>query len=205
LEELTDHLEDLKEEGMDQNSSSRLGKPEQVAEAAAVAYRRRSFLGRHPAAAFLVFAISPVVSFIVLFVAGCLLTGLILFGVGMREMPNGIAGCALCLANSLPTVVIPSILAIILYCQLARRLGLGTTWILVSSVAIALIASSIGVWPGPVDHYQTLGLCWSGLWHGGWGGWVAKIQFLVQLIVPLTFAWWFMRRKPGPGRLELAS
>ncbi len=69
MEELTDHLEDLKEEGMDRNSFSRLGEPEQVAEAAAIVYRRRSFLGRHPAAAFLVFGVSPVVSLIALFIA----------------------------------------------------------------------------------------------------------------------------------------
>ena len=43
VEELSDHLEDVKEDGMDQNSSSRLGDPEQVADTAVAAYRRRSF------------------------------------------------------------------------------------------------------------------------------------------------------------------
>ena len=56
-EELSDHLEDFKEENMSTEADvySRLGKPEQVANAAVAAYRRRSFLGRHPTAAFLVF------------------------------------------------------------------------------------------------------------------------------------------------------
>ena len=69
-EELSDHLDDLKEENMSKavDVVSRLGKPEQVAEAAVTAYRRRSFLGRHPTAAFLVFAVSPLVSQIGFFV-----------------------------------------------------------------------------------------------------------------------------------------
>jgi hypothetical protein len=42
-----------------------LGEANQVADAAVTAYRRRSFVGRHPAAAFLVFAVSPVLSMVV--------------------------------------------------------------------------------------------------------------------------------------------
>ena len=46
-EELSDHLEDFTEENMstEANMSSRLGKPEEVADAAVTAYRRRGFLG----------------------------------------------------------------------------------------------------------------------------------------------------------------
>jgi hypothetical protein len=85
VDELTDHLEDLKEENMSTQAAmcSRLGKPGQVAEAAVTAYRRRSFLGRH---LILVFAISPVVSLIVLFLASLALIGLIEVGVGIGWM-----------------------------------------------------------------------------------------------------------------------
>ena len=66
-EELGDHLEDLKEENVEADAISRLGEPDQVAESAVGAYRRRSFLGRHPTAAFMVFAISPVVPLYLVF------------------------------------------------------------------------------------------------------------------------------------------
>ncbi|MGA2258845.1 MAG: hypothetical protein ABSG53_29610 [Thermoguttaceae bacterium] len=62
MEELTDHLDDLKEQSMEADAISRLGKPDQVAEAAVTAYQRRRFFGGHPAAAFLVFGVSPPVS-----------------------------------------------------------------------------------------------------------------------------------------------
>ena len=41
-EELSDHLEDLKEESMETDALSRLGEPGQLANAAVAAYRRRS-------------------------------------------------------------------------------------------------------------------------------------------------------------------
>ena len=70
MEELSDHFQDVTEEIMSTEASvsSRLGEPEQVAKAVVTAYRRRSFLGRHPTAAFLVFAVSPVVSLAALLV-----------------------------------------------------------------------------------------------------------------------------------------
>ena len=52
VEELSDHLDDLKEESMEVDAISRLGEPEQVADAAVAAYRRRSSPGRHPTVTF---------------------------------------------------------------------------------------------------------------------------------------------------------
>ena len=48
MDELSDHFQDITEENMgtEANVLSRLGEPEHVAESAATAYRRRSFLGR---------------------------------------------------------------------------------------------------------------------------------------------------------------
>ena len=87
MEELSDHLQDVMEEDMstEANVYSRLGEPEQVAKAAVTAYRRRSFIGRHPTASFLVFAISPVVSLIILFLTSAALLGLIAFGLGITN------------------------------------------------------------------------------------------------------------------------
>ena len=78
LDELSEHLEDLKEENMstEANAYSRLGEPEQVAQAAIITYRRHSFLGRHPVATFLVFAVSPIVPLVALVVlVGALVWG----------------------------------------------------------------------------------------------------------------------------------
>ena len=56
-EELSDHLQDFKEDAMSTEADmySQFGEPEQVANAALVAYQQHSFLGRHPTAAFLIF------------------------------------------------------------------------------------------------------------------------------------------------------
>jgi hypothetical protein len=199
VEELANHLEDLKEQSTstEADAYSRLGEPEQVAEAAVTAYKRRSFLGRHPAAAFLVFGVSPVALLVALFVVTLCFIGMIEIGVGItKEPPNdlGIVGSAVVnFVGSLLTVVVPSILATILYCQLAKRLGAGRKWILVSSVTLAVFASSPAYWrAGSGDHSWRFSVPWCGF-HGG-GSWVALTQHLVNLIVPLAIAWWFLRR-----------
>ncbi|MGO8744933.1 MAG: HAAS signaling domain-containing protein [Thermoguttaceae bacterium] len=210
VEELSDHLEDVKEDGMDQNSFSRLGDPEQVADTAVAAYRRRSFLGRHPVAAFLVFGISPVVSLVVLVVmsvrAFAYLAGFAV-GIGIVKQPDhfGVVGSAVvCLAGSLLTIVIPSILASIAYCRLTTRLGVSRKWILVSCVTLAVLASSTSFWrAGSGNHPWHFAACWSWLWLGG--GWVALTEHLVNLSVPLAIGWWFLRRKHDQGQLQLAS
>ncbi len=64
--ELTDHLEDLKEENMEADAVSRLGEPDQVADTAVAAYRRRPFLGRHCWARVLVFGVCNILLIVVL-------------------------------------------------------------------------------------------------------------------------------------------
>ncbi len=118
VEELADHLDDLKEESTEADAYSRLGSPEQVAEAAVVAYRRRNFLGRHPLAAFLVFAISPVIPWLVLYCAF-----LIDFDVYDLNEPKWISSLVL---------VACSAFGVTLYGELALWLGIGKKWTLVS-------------------------------------------------------------------------
>jgi hypothetical protein len=211
MDELSDHLQDLTEENMstEANASSRLGEPQEVARAAVAAYRRRSFLGRHPAAAFLVFAVSPVVLLFVGIVA-------VLWVVGMATgclCPAFLDGAPKWLGWALPdalrisTLIIPSILAGVLYCRLARRLGLGMKWGLVSCVMLAALAATFqyGVRlsdvPGKSSLY--LGLCIPQraadvdrfLMHVFFGTWQT-----VQLAVPLAVGCWFLWRKRGENR-----
>ncbi len=213
IEELSDHLDDLKAEGMDQNSSSRLGEPEQVADTAVAAYRRRSFLGRHPTAAFLVFAISPVMSFICLFLLAC--AALVLLEVVGERM--GILSYVVTpvlpvsrYVFSVLTIIISATLVSILYCWIAKRWSVGKAWILASCVVLAG-AADLSPWVvhprlDSSGHYVvpvTLmipGRCGS----YGWDLAITIVQ-LVQFLVPLAIGWWFLRRKHDQGQLQLAS
>ena len=141
LEELTDHLADLKEENMEADAYLRLGVPEQVAKAAASAYRRQSCLGRHPTLALLVFGVSPGLA---------LLAGIALCICGMTILPDGCfeslrrlqpSSAATAWLGSLCLVVIPSIAVTGLYGWLARRSGIGKRWLLLCCAMLAVLAA----------------------------------------------------------------
>lgn len=219
-DELSDHLEDFEDDAMstDADAYSRLGKPEQVADAAVVAYRRRSFLGRHPTAAFLVFGLSPLVSLICLFILVCV--GLRLIGVtaeriglvsneGFSTVPAGpIELAAGRYLFSLLTIIIPAILASIIYCKLAKRWYVGNAWILTSCVVLAT-AAMLPAWDvntKMIDANGHYAVC-AGLWIPGWCGWVLPISVpqLLQFLVPLAIGWWFMRCKGDEVCLHMAS
>ena len=223
-EELSDHLEDLKEENMstEADAYSRLGQPEQVADAAVAAYRRRSFLGRHPAAAFLVFGVSPVVSLILL--AAVCMTGVWGLDEACKGMGIDTEQSLRSLKRFDPTasitpyflsllvVVIPSIAASILYGKLARRLALGRKWIVVSCVVLAVVALmpicsarfsdvpgqsrlAVGYW-SPL-HIEYL---WGNIVHS-----LCTPRQLFQFLIPLAVGCWFVRRKGDEIRLSSAS
>ena len=212
LEELTDHFNDLVEEKMESNPISRLGQPEQVAENAVAAYRRRRFLGRHPLAAFLVFGVSPMLLFIVLYSVSVILVVGGESGMGVRHDDHlgSVASEVVCFANSLLTVVIPSILATVLYCRLAKRAAVGKHWMLISCAILAVIASMPVIyrnWPGdPKPYYWFYTMNWTslvGLWHEP--NWSFRVQAIMQFFAPLGFGWWLMRRKHGQKPLQLAA
>jgi hypothetical protein len=206
MEELSDHLQDITEENMSTEAKvcSRLGNPEQVAEAAATTYRRRSFLGQHPTAAFLVFAVSPVaIQFVFYFICLLAAKALVQFGFfgdphGKFVMPSPFTLDAVSNVGSFIFIVFPAILATILYCKLAKRLGFGKKWMFVSSIVLALM-SVLPCWyvcfhmdaaghpivraaiaiPSPRDWYDNNCL----------------LMLLIQISAPLAICWWFMRRK----------
>jgi hypothetical protein len=219
LGELSDHLEDLKEETMSAESDvySRLGEPSQVADAAVVAYRRRSFLGSHPVAAFLVFGLSPVVSLLAL--VALVIAGLVILPDGWdKPLFAGLsqfgpsASVAVAYLGSLLTVVIPSILVSILYCWLAGRSGIGRKWILLSCTILAVLAAlpsctakvslipaeswmRIGLWrPDSMGH-----VCYFFTWT------LCRPQQLMQFLVPLAIGCWFMWRRRDHRELQVAS
>jgi hypothetical protein len=219
MEELADHFHDLTEENMEADAISRLGEPEQVAEAAVTAYRRRGVFGRHPTAAFLVFAISPVMSLVVL--SGLMTVGLWIIaalaerfglldgeGSGYATQPASITLAATAFLFSLLLVVIPAVLASFLYCKLAKRVEMGRKWVFVSCAVLAVTAM-LPCWDVRAKLISATGnyaVC-IGVWIPGLCGWsfpVGMMQ-LVQLLVPLAIGLWFLRHKHDQGQLRLAS
>ena len=194
VEELSDHLEDFKEENMGTEADvcSRLGEPEQVAKAAVVAYRRRSFLGRHPTAAFLVFAVSPVATLIATaLVVYCTfaVVCVVLWDIAFIDQLWQIETCGFLAwgVTTLVSIVIPSILVSFLYCELAHYLGIGRKWIFAACSVLAALAGT--VWwcatPGGSSSINSLNIL---------VGFHNPLQ-LVQFIIPLVIGWLFVRRK----------
>jgi hypothetical protein len=215
--ELADHFYDLKEETMSAEADvcSRLGEPEQVADAAVVAYRRRSFLGRHSTAAFLFFAVSPVVSLFVL------LFGLVkLFEIlpdddsvldFLRHLgPTGRMAVPYVLSVLFP--VVPCVVVSILHCKLARRLGLGRKWMLISCSVLAVVAATF-IWSATFSETPGQSALRIGI---GIPRNIVDLPKMVacifsnplrvaQFLVPLAIGWCFIRHKSDPSPLQLAS
>jgi hypothetical protein len=219
VEELTDHLNDFKEENMESDATSRMGEPEQVADNAVAAYRRRSFLGRHPVAAFFLYAISPsfvvVTSAVALFLISaigsrCTGTEGMLFGCinpdGSYSIPGPFALATMPTVMTLLTIVLPSVLVCILYCKSVDWLYVGWKWIILPCVIVAAWAMV------PCYFVDLTG-------SGGYKGvhaaiWIPvlapfppfdSVWQLVQPLIPLAICWWFMRRKQDQGGVQLAS
>jgi hypothetical protein len=213
MEELSDHLQDLTEENMstEANASSRLGEPQEVARAAAAAYRRRSFLGRHPTAAFLVFAVSPAVSLILVFGLMALgartvcCTWLGVTGNEVRATPPGpLELLATECLFSLLFVVIPVILTTVAYGKLVQWSGVARTWMVVSCGVLA--AMVIPCWHARAIELAGHPGVLCALWIPGLHGWIPPSVCgpLLQLLVPLAIGWWFLRRRRDQGQLQPA-
>jgi hypothetical protein len=222
MDELADHLQDITEETMstETNVSSRLGEPNQVANAAADAYRR-TFWARHASAALLVFGVSPLVALLGLFVLS--LVGLLgvfwileRLGVDMHAMHlerlEPAASVVIRGLLSLAIVVLPGLLASVFYCKLARRLNIGRKWMLLSCVVLAAVAATpvfqvhLSAVPGHSNLACGLGVTVptsvAELWH--WVVWLFGQQS-VQFIPPLLVGFWFLRRSPTCSRPQPAA
>jgi hypothetical protein len=211
MEELSDHLQDIMEENMntEANSTSRLGKPEQISESAIVAYRQRNFLSRHPTAAFFVFSISPILSLIALdaLVLGIFVLAIWLIG---EEAASGITkkiglvGQAIApYLLALFFLVIPSIVLSILYCRLAKRLCLRKSWMFASCISLAAMAMCV-FWSASFSDIPGKNNLSCGFGIPAWKGWIPPIQNLVQFIIPLATGCWFIRRTHEQCDLKIA-
>lgn len=205
MEELSDHWEDLMEESMStiENACARLGEPQDVAGAAVLAYRQRGYLGRHPAAATVVFGISPVLmlglsALVVVLVAIQVASWLGIAGEGAGAL-GATSKVILSYGLKLLAIGMPSLLLAVGYCKLASRQGLGRGWMLASCVVLAIVAAASGL---QLTFAEAPG-------HGSvslsFGIRSAELLMLVQFVVPLAVAWWFLSRSRPSGPLEPAD
>jgi hypothetical protein len=212
--ELSDHLEDVKEDVMNemQDVVSRLGEPNVVADAAVAEYRRRSFLVRHRIAAFLVFAVSPLLSQVAIFIAVVLAVkslAMILDRMGLLSdaghfaPPSPAAIEITQYVLSLLFVVIPSVLAAVIYCKLGHRLAMPKAWMVTSCVLLAIMAL-LPCWyvqagADAAGHPRvTSGLSFP-FFDYGWSLCWLNISQLLQLAAPLAIGWWLLRRRRHVG------
>lgn len=195
LEELADHFHDLTEESMSQSVDpcARLGEPQQVADAAVLAYRHRSLIGRHPAVAFLVFAVSPLLALVAGGLAGLFLLAAAARGLGYID-ENGqhfgaTAAAALPILLSATAIVLPAVLLTAVYFRLARWTGIGRGWMVVSwlvlSVLTGLAICQVSLSDIPGQSNLTVGLG------------VPPDGHMLQALAPLALGLWLWRRTRG--------
>jgi hypothetical protein len=212
MDELSDHFQDITEENMstEANVNSRLGEPQLVANSAVTVYRRRSFLGRHPTAAFVVFALSPIVSLIVIEAIAIFLFISAVYLIGEDKTFDFTRKIGLIGQSLVPyilaflTVVIPSVFLSILYCKLAKRLCIRKRWMLMSCVSIATVAMLL-CWSATFSDTPGKNCLQCGIWIPAWSGWTPPLRNLGQCLLPLAIGCWFIRRKCDNNQLPLAS
>jgi hypothetical protein len=193
---------------------SRLGEPNQVAEAAIYAFCRRTFLGRHPSAAFFVFGITPLASLLGLFVlAFACLYGVFMvyeqlgFNLNVKRFDPA-ASAVLPYVLSLLTVMIPAGLASLLYCKLIKRLGISRQWMILSSVVLAIVAIT-PIWTVALSDQPGQSALRCGIGSPQIIGYTIVMYFSsfrqwLQFLAPLCVGLWFLRQTRKQNRNEEA-
>ncbi|MBM3999001.1 MAG: hypothetical protein FJ297_05565 [Planctomycetes bacterium] len=194
--ELADHLEHVKEETMSKEADVlfRLGEPNHVVDAVVASHRPRSLLGRYSAARFLVFAVSPILSMMVLAAGGLLF--LVATARGLGWVDGGGTHFGTSAKTVIPylvtalTIVIPSAALTAAYFGLARRSGIRTRWTVVSWIVLSVLAGlamcDVQLSELPGQSRLTVGL--------GVGFRVAYLGQWCQALFPLAAGLWMLGR-----------
>jgi hypothetical protein len=187
---------------------SRLGDPNQVADAAVLAFRQRTFFGRHPSAKFWVFGVSPILSLFGLFaLAFAGMAGIFSayeklgFNMHIKRFDPVASELLPYLASSV-MVIIPSIVAGVLYCRLARKQHIGKMWMLFSCLLLGFIAMTV-VWSVRLSDIagQSAICCGLPLPSGmvnpyDWlVHWLGQPRQALQFLAPLLVGVWFALRR----------
>ena len=83
--------------------------------------------------------------------------------------------------------IVPIVLASILFCIIAKRVGLGRQWVLVACIMLAVYAAIQSFLRIHSEVVETV------------------CSTLAYFVVPLAIGWWFLRRKRDQAQLQLAS
>jgi len=160
LEELDDHLSDLKEKRMSTTTEpfpspeGRLGRPHEIAAAAAAEYRKLGFFARRPV---LTYFVGPLVMVPVAFVAFLFLFFLFFFTAGLAlegimsivgaEPPHDMNPTANGIANALvlSTRFVPFAFFAWMFCHFARRHGRGWRCVLSACTVVAVYAGLFSI------------------------------------------------------------
>jgi hypothetical protein len=147
--EMSDHFHDFLEDRMSTDAkdlrgfADHLGKPRDIATAAASEFRGRTFSGRHPLVAFLAL---PIVTVPLLWAAIVivLLLGTKALGIDSGGANLGGPLSAWLTANMHPIsfsiLVVPAATAAFVFCRLACRAGLGWKWSVLACMVVALLS-----------------------------------------------------------------
>jgi hypothetical protein len=115
---------------------------------------------------------------------------------------------------SVSTVVIPAILASAFYGWLAKRLGIGRKWIVLSCVILGLVAALPRWYNGNGDPdlpaHSSLMFCLPIPLNvdtlSGLPAWIfCNFQQLFQFVITLAVSWWSLRRMHNRESLQLVS
>ena len=102
-------------------------------------------------------------------------------------------------AAALATLVLPAILLCVLYGRVAKRVYLSNKWAHVSCVLLAVQAGLCHFHVDPPDNVFGADNVF-GMEFG-----LHSIVQVSQFLIPLAIGWWFLRRKDGEVRLQMAS
>jgi hypothetical protein len=147
--ELSDHLTELMEDSMSMEASEHpsalLGSASEIVAAATSEYRRRRFSGRHPWFAFIV---APILTLPILWAASLLL---FVFGaktIGFDSDNPTVTEEFSRWANEMApfavvvTLVLPVVVAAIVFCQLAIKTAVSRRWVLACCFVLAIIGGA---------------------------------------------------------------
>lgn len=209
MEELQDHLQELKEEGTDMSTTcmealeERMGQPAELATIANSEYGRLGFWRRHPWATFVLLPIPTILLMAHLFALAMLGLAWLTGTYGDLDSQNGtrpIPFWALLWIQTLHEGMrfVPFAAATLIYCWLGRKLDLKARWTVIACGLITICAFAFH----STLQMPTPGEKGSLMFGFGIGlGSLPRVGQLWQLAVPLTIAGfmaWRMRRQSTP-------
>jgi hypothetical protein len=165
-------VEDLSNQTV--NIASRIGDPSRLAQFAAMQYRNRSFLGRHPILTFLVLPVPLVVLQVIGFMCAMFLLGTVIdpgaIAEGFNEHDHPLLVGLVLAVFSWAIAVFPPLVSALMMCRVARKNALDWRWSVAACCLVALYcALFVTSWrlataPGTGQFMMGFSVAWSAQW-----------------------------------------